>query len=89
MESKGGRKEDESKAELRVIFFPAVGHQNPETISNQSFLQNMFEDVILLSLHPKYDPLFIIISYYYILRYLFSRSLIQIVVHVLSDDGSV
>lgn len=57
VEPKGGRREDESKAELKVLFFPVVGHQNPETTTYQYFLQNMFEDVILLSLHPKYAPL--------------------------------
>jgi hypothetical protein len=49
-----GRRENESKAELKVLFYPAVGHQNPETTTYQYFLQNMFEDVILLALHPKY-----------------------------------
>lgn len=69
VEPRGGRKEDESKADLRVLYFPASGHQTPETTTYQNYLQNMFQDIILLSLHPK--------------------SLIQIVVHVLSDDGSV
>jgi exosome complex component RRP46 len=68
VEPRGGRKEDESKAELKVLFFPATGHQTPESTTYQNYLQNMFQDIILLSLHPK--------------------SLIQIVVHVLSDDGS-
>jgi hypothetical protein len=79
-----GRREDESKAELKVLFFPAVGHQTPETTTYQYFLQNMFEDIILLSLHPKYVGFLVSIFID-----LIHRSLIQIVVHVLSEDGSV
>lgn len=69
VEPKGGRREDELKADLKVLYYPASGHQTPQSTTYQNYLQNMFEDIILLSLHPK--------------------SLIQIVVHVLSDDGSV
>jgi len=69
VEPKGGRKEDESKAELKLLYFPCVGFQNPHTTAYQYYLQNLFEEIILLSLHPK--------------------SLIEIVVHVLCEDGSV
>lgn len=64
-----GRKEDMNKAALKVLVYPCVGNPNPETTTLQYFLQNTFQEVILLALHP--------------------RTQIQIVVHILSDDGSV
>lgn len=54
IEPKGfGRNDAISKADLKIFVFPLSGPSTPYTTTLQHYLQNAFQEVILLSLHPR------------------------------------